>query len=183
MSKFVYVTSQTTQAGVYTPLRSRQAPYTAPQMSLLNGILEGYTENQRIGRQINLKRLQIKAVLTGATVCRLIVVYYKAVNGKPVTYETFLKKLAYDWYIDPIQPYLELDRSEFEVLYDNTTEEYLSRFLNVDIDLTGKKTIYSGATEFQDHIKSGGLYTIMLTNATGTSSNCSFLGTLHYNDQ
>jgi len=115
---------------------------------------------------------------------RFIVVYYKPSNGLPVSLSTFMYSHPDIGIKTPLLPFSVVNDHEYDVLFDRVVSYYDdSKFLQLDLNLAGKKTVYSGSTEFQDHVRFGGLYTICLaeTGATYTSSMV-FTGVLTYND-
>jgi hypothetical protein len=196
MSKYIYLTSKIDQAGSYVPARVNTISPDGTQITLLNGIPTGYTENQRIGRKIDLKRLKLivdvdVSTSVGSDV-RFVVVYYRHPNGKPVSESTFFYDHPDCTLRSALLPFNEHNIEDIVVLSDKIiSAQEVKRTYQLDIDLTGKSTIYSGDTEFQDHVNDGGLYTICLGSAYLSSSSTStatvgymqFTGTLFYNDK
>lgn len=190
MSKYIYLTSKIDEAGVYNP--ARPAAFTSSKMTLLNGIPEGYSENQRIGRKLNMKRLHLVVDSESPYTFseqRFLIIYYKSPNGLPVSMSTFMANLA-DFTSRPmLNPFNEINKSSFEVLFDKIIcVNPDDRSFFVDLDLKGLPVLYSGATEFQDHVQHGGLYTLSLVGNTGAAGSLpthflEFGGTLYYNDK
>lgn len=192
MSKYIYLTSKIDQAGSYIPTRTLIITPDTTQISLLNGIPIGYTENQRIGRKIELKRLHLDvdvdlALISNNTNIRFVVVYHKQPNGLPITESTFFYDHPDCAAKSSLLPYNETVRDDFVVLFDKVVTHYVpDAHFSVDINLTGRLTYYSGDTEFQDHVQYGGLYTVMLgstTSSTANAGSAQFTGTLYYNDK
>lgn len=192
MSKYVYLTSKIDQTGSYIPTRTLVITPDTTQISLLNGIPTGYTENQRIGRKIELKRLHLdvdvdSGLLVNNPNIRFVVVYHKQPNGKPITESTFFYNHPDCAAKSTLLPFNEIARDDFVVLFDKFVSHYTpDAHFCVDIDLTGRLTYYSGDTEFQDHVQYGGLYTVMLASApsaTASAGSVQFAGTLFYNDK
>jgi hypothetical protein len=196
MSKYIYLTSKIDRAGSYVPARVNTISPDGTQITLLNGIPTGYTENQRIGRKIDLKRLKLivdvdVSTSVGSDV-RFVVVYYRHPNGKPVSESTFFYDHPDCTLRSALLPFNEHNIEDIVVLSDKIiSAQEVKRTYQLDIDLTGKSTIYSGDTEFQDHVNDGGLYTICLGSAylsspstsTATVGYMQFTGTLFYNDK
>lgn len=92
--KYIYLTSKIDGAGVYDPLTP--AYFTFSKLFLLNGIPVGYTENQRIGRVINMERIVLNIDLEHPTgtasgdETRVVLFYYKHPNGAPFDVNTFM---------------------------------------------------------------------------------------------
>jgi len=194
--KYIYLTSKIDQAGSYVPARVNTISPDGTQITLLNGIPTGYTENQRIGRKIDLKRLKlivdVDVSTTVSSDVRFVVVYYRHPNGKPVSESTFFYDHPDCTLRSALLPFNEHNIEDIVVLSDNIiTVHELKKTYQLDIDLTGKSTFYSGDTEFQDHVNDGGLYTICLgsaylsssTGPTATVGYMQFTGTLYYNDK
>lgn len=194
MSKYIYLTSNIDEAGVLDPARPSGFYYS--KMTLLNGIPEGYSENQRTGRKINMKhlRLVVDNDGTGSSTLfeqRFLIIYYKTPNGLPVSMNTFMVGVMDSTKIQRpmLSPFNEVNKPSFEVLFERLiTGAADDRSFILDLDLKGLPVIYSGATEFQDHVQHGGLYVLSLSSfvpayPTSAAANVVFGGTLYYNDK
>lgn len=189
--KYIYLTSKIDGAGVYDP--ATPVEFMSSKLCLLNGIPTGYTENQRIGRNINMEKIVLNIDLESGysqtgNETRVLLFYYKHPNGAPVDVDTFMHYTADTIKRPCIRVLNEKNAGDIEIIADKTVTYEYRKFIQLDIDLKGKKTCYSGDTEFQDHVQHGGLYLLALAgNKTDAASNptgyMEFAGTLYYNDK
>jgi len=168
MSKYIYTGSYVDAAGAVITSRNT----TTPWITLVNGIPEGYSENQRVGREIQLKKLVLTIdanfpdTLTFPLNARILVFYVRHQNGAIPTMSTFFANLSRvpgsdANFFSQLKQFNVANSQRIECLFDQTISHYSNNhMIHKTIDLDGKKTYYSGATEFGDHVRDGSLYIV-----------------------
>jgi len=147
------------------------------EMYLMNGMPEGTAVNERVGRQITVKSIELRGYFvciasTTQRVIRVAVVYDRSPNGVMPTYTDIFRPQTGALLTNlslPVYPPNLNNRARFDILYDcqhttsggssSTTNTYPSPHFDIKIDAV-LGTVYMGSGALIGSIQGGALYIV-----------------------
>lgn len=164
---------------------------TASAVQLLNGIARGDEINERAGREVVMRSIQVKgiAAVTVGTgidqVCRVMIVYDRQTNAAALTAAMVLNA------VDTYSPRNLENRRRFKIMYDrsfvlNASGEAGSHCMfNFYRKLNHPVTFNSGDAATVADITTGSMYLICIGNvaAGATDGTCTFSSRIRYQDK
>lgn len=182
-------------------LTSYAVENTGTQLQLLNGVAPGTNINNRIGRKLSLKSLQIRGVVAftdnttaNPSFLRMVIVYDKQANAAAPTFANIMtsQDIAGTTETNAFSMVNLNNRDRFEVIRDKVIEMGVidttatqtfavppaSATINEYIKLGNRETIYNAGTAGTvADIVSGSLFIFFIcpqANATGVTAQCCF---------
>lgn len=161
------------------------ASFATPQ--LINGIAQGVANNERVGRKIRMKKIQIRYIVepvsgSNPSQARIMIVYDKQPNGAlPIVGDVVNGGQFYSFNV-------LANSDRFVVLMDEISESCQSSVTNisgqrhVNIDL---ETVFGGTTAGIASINSGSVFIMAANNSdptVGTVSSMFFTTRVRYTD-
>lgn len=142
---------------------------------LLNGIGAGTGFNERVGRKIKIKTIQLNiTVLVGSVVparCRLMVVIDRQANGVAPTLGNILDTTLIS---SPSKAFMNLDnRARFSVIWDKKFTLDTTTYTLRDFNVFKKKLIdvtYNGITNGIGSIATNSLYLVAMSDAAAANA-------------
>jgi len=172
------------------------------EVHLINGIIEGTGVTERVGRQITIKRIELRIwfeaiSLTPQRAVRVLIVYDRSPNGVSPTYTDILRPQVGALITNmtlPVYPPNLNNRARFDILWDSfqttaagnsaTTISYPPPYYDTCIDCT-LGTVYMGSGGLVGSIQGGAVFLVLADNtfpADPLTFNVSYTTRIRYTD-